>query len=1245
MKKFISIILIFAFIFPYFMPLSTVFAASDEYEVISIKSDGSVSEIGKYDEYNSAKTAMNNYKSTESDVAAILRNGVLVYVKYGIFRPNASYSTLTFSSDYGSRYISPTYNNDAVFLDYDPSTNKVQFMVSGVKGWTSVENGMIYPISYITDGSTTGFDPNKKYVKILYSGGIRFREGPGTDYNQIGCNGANRCTTAQGGMWASVGSIYEWLNYGNVVSNEGYDWYQVKINGKVGYIANEVATNDLEEYNVTLGTKQNLQTYYFVNGNGELYHQYYIADKYVGYIRIGKAPLYLTQDKNYYSFDGNYFYTSFSNMVNDLRNNNYNNAVNKMAYYNYYQYLPTRSRTNYNASNLNSYIGFNSKINRSDFYELKYNEQKQTYKWTAKDGWNDFPSGQSMLYGEGENLINSQEQYGVNAATTLAISITESGWGRSYMSVREYNIFGHGAFDNAPDENAASYESIGAAINSHAFNYIALNYANPIDGWCYNGSHYGNKLSGNNVMYASDAYWGEKMASNYYSLDKNYGFQDYNRLLIGIKTQAASAPVYSNATTKSIKYYDLKSAPNIPVIILGEVKGEEINGNNIWYKIQSDVPINEKREIVDLNLGTYNFDTSYAYIHSSYIIKQNKEPIINVTDKEIIGGTNFEPLKDVTAYDILDGDVTSKLKVKSNKVNVDKVGIYDVTYTVTDSENNTAEKTIKVTILSSKPTISAENKIIDGGKVFDPLKDVTAYDTTDGDITSKIVVKTNKVDINKAGIYDVTYSVTDSDKNTVEKTIKVTVTFGKPIIVAENKNITINSKFNPLDGVTAVDYAGKNITSSIKVKEGNVDISKEGTYKVTYTVTDDKNNTVEKTINVNVLDSKPVINAENKKINMYDLFNPLDGVVANDKEDGNITSKIIITQNTVDIGKAGTYKVTYSVTDSNNNKVTKTIDVTVNKSNYKETDNLYYFDSIKIVDGKLRLKGSLTLVNVNNSLDSNISYTLVMTNELNGSKIYQDISKITDKSKMPFIIDSDPGFDYTYSWFDGEIDLTNVPYGDYSLSLIAHNNNFISSITLTNIFGAPMPNVYKMNGKEVLIRNEYETRNAPIQLFVREKLLTDKTADSNYNIYNEYSSINIKNDILNIRGASHIIGGNYSKDTEVKRTLVFENINTYERFTYDIGSITSGDYTIELRASDGFDKTKAWYETAINISELPVGTYSILIATSSNISDFGELQDIFNRKIDITSNINGKKYSFNINTEKRYRVELKVEKI
>ena len=44
-------------------------------------------------------------------------------------------------------------------------------------------------------------------------------------------------------------------------------------------------------------------------------------------------------------------------MIDDYKNNNYNNAVNKnVPYYNYYQYLPNHSKTNYSAANINKYI-------------------------------------------------------------------------------------------------------------------------------------------------------------------------------------------------------------------------------------------------------------------------------------------------------------------------------------------------------------------------------------------------------------------------------------------------------------------------------------------------------------------------------------------------------------------------------------------------------------------------------------------------------------------------------------------------------------------------------------------------------------------------------------------------------------------------------------------------------------------------------------------------------------------------
>lgn len=52
-------------------------------------------------------------------------------------------------------------------------------------------------------------------------------------------------------------------------------------------------------------------------------------------------------------------------------------------------------------------------------------------------------------------------------------------------------------------------------------------------------------------------------------------------------------------------------------------------------------------------------------------------------------------------------------------------------------------------------------------------------------------------------------------------------------------------------------------------------------------------------------------------------------VTAEDAEDGNLTDKIKVIENTVDTTKEGKYKVIYEVVDSQGAKVTKKIKVTV----------------------------------------------------------------------------------------------------------------------------------------------------------------------------------------------------------------------------------------------------------------------------------------------------------------------------
>ena len=325
----------------------------------------------------------------------------------------------------------------------------------------------------------------------------------------------------------------------------------------------------------------------------------------------------------------------------------------------------------------------------------------------------------------------------------------------------------------------------------------------------------------------------------------------------------------------------------------------------------------------------------------------NEAPVIHATDKTITVGDTFDPMAGVTAEDAEDGNLTTKIVVEKNDVKTDVAGKYEVTYKVTDNQGATRRKTIIVTVnpkmevLNEAPVIHATDKTITVGDTFDPMAGVTATDTEDGNLTTKIEVKKNDVDTTTPGKYEVTYKVTDNQGASFTKSITVTVNpkmevlNEAPVIHATDKTITVGDTFDPMAGVTATDAEDGNLTTKIEVKKNDVDTTKAGKYEVTYKVTDNQGATCTKTIAVTVnpkmevLNEAPTIDAADKTITVGDTFDPKAGVTAKDAEDGDLTDKIEVVKNTVDTKKAGKYEVTYKVTDSDGATRTKTIKVTV----------------------------------------------------------------------------------------------------------------------------------------------------------------------------------------------------------------------------------------------------------------------------------------------------------------------------
>ena len=397
-------------------------------------------------------------------------------------------------------------------------------------------------------------------------------------------------------------------------------------------------------------------------------------------------------------------------------------------------------------------------------------------------------------------------------------------------------------------------------------------------------------------------------------------------------------------------------------------------------------------------------------------VPMNAAPVIQATDKTIEVGDEFNPRADVTATDEEDGDITNKIEILKNHVNVNEPGIYDVTYKVTDTQGASYTTTIKVTVnpkaadLNACPVIQATDKTLTVGDEFDPLADVTAEDEEDGDITDKIEILENEVDTTKPGKYEVTYKVTDSGGASHVKTIKVTVNpkmeplNAAPIIEAEDKTLTVGDAFDPMADVTATDAEDGNLTDKIEILNNEVDTTKPGKYEVTYKVTDSKGASYTKTITVTVnpkmevLNAIPTIKAEDKILTVGDTFDPKADVTAEDVEDGNLTDKIEVLKNEVDTTKAGKYEVTYKVTDSKGASRTKTITVTVNPKieTLNEAPTIDVTDKEITVGDKFDPKDGVT---AKDKEDGNLTDKIeILKNTVDPSKpgVYEVTYKVTD---------------------------------------------------------------------------------------------------------------------------------------------------------------------------------------------------------------------------------------------------------
>lgn len=318
-------------------------------------------------------------------------------------------------------------------------------------------------------------------------------------------------------------------------------------------------------------------------------------------IVIGPAPSDMNEGVKYYSYDGVNFYSD-----SDFKNKSF-------TYYNYYQFLPLRSKTNISADIFNSYIS-------------KYDN--------------------SVMRGTGQTFIDAQNKYGINALLLFAMAAHESANGTSGYATKRNNLFGWNAVDADPNQ-ATSFSSVAVCVNQQA-GVNLRGFVDVTDGRFFSSS-LGNKGSGLNVKYASDPYWGMEIASIAYQIDKlsknkNGTLSDYNYYSLSLINKF-DIPVKQDASDGSKTLYTTQYGPHYQegfiVIDLGT--------QGSYTKVQSTNPIDENGNIKThrtpittgnlnpISYGEYDFDRSVAYINSEYltVINKKNENTYDKPDKDL----------------------------------------------------------------------------------------------------------------------------------------------------------------------------------------------------------------------------------------------------------------------------------------------------------------------------------------------------------------------------------------------------------------------------------------------------------------------------------------------------------------------------------------------------------------------------------------------------------------------------------
>lgn len=310
----------------------------------------------------------------------------------------------------------------------------------------------------------------------------------------------------------------------------------------------------------------------------------------------------------------------------------------------------------------------------------------------------------------------------------------------------------------------------------------------------------------------------------------------------------------------------------------------------------------------------------------------NLELVLGETHKIEYSVEPFNASKDV----VFSSADNSVLSVDENGVVTPK-DLGETFVTIKSKENPNVKLRVNIEVVLPKvEKIECESELVLG---YNETKQIT-YSITPLLAVQDVYYKSldeNIVTVDEAGLITslkpgktkIILTSVDDERVTHEINVSVEGTLTTNFTAVDEINLSLGeTKFieyniSPADAYQKIEYTVSN-KEAIEVNDGILTAKKAGTYTVTLKTIDGTN--LINTVTVNITgDELPVVSLsesvdQDMEINIFEHFNPLDGVRIFDAEDGELTKTAKITNN-VNTDEYGTYNVIYEVVDSDGNSL------------------------------------------------------------------------------------------------------------------------------------------------------------------------------------------------------------------------------------------------------------------------------------------------------------------------------------